>query len=313
MPPSPSFNSHRLPIAPGEHILSAWIRLNLRSGFGHLPFYRVLRYWGLAKRQIRAQRVDESLLDSIAAHIGDVDTRVLSREYAVDDLWSLSLAMDIRPERPTAIGPANTEHRALAFDTGWKLCPECVSDDKARTGYSYWHIEHQLPSVVHCSIHGNSLRSTLSLGHLDSLTLPEHWVDSCPIPRKTSVELQEWSRFVVKVHKIVSKSPQIASIWRKQIPSILSLPDPLRPGHRRLFDPISKTFEAQVGRTVLEHLFKAYRGNWARRPLILWASLFDQAETIRHPVYWLVILFWLRADIFPDPDYENCLPLPAEV
>jgi len=301
-------SSYLLPIEANEHLISAWVRSNLRSGFGHIAFHSVLGYWGLPKRHFRAQRTDDTQLNAIASYLRVVDQQALVKKYTVDSLWLLSTDMDHRIDAPTALVPANSEHTALAFSTAWKLCPRCVAADRNRLGFSYWHRDHQLPSVAHCNLHGADLLSCESLWHLSELTLPGHWGNSSLVPMAYSPELREWSRFVLIVDQMISKVPKIAVKWRSEITDILDLPNPIRPRDQAFFEALFKRFEKDVGSIILKHLFKAYRNNRARRPNILWSTLFDRSKTVRHPVHWLVILFWLRAQLFKNINYEDCLP-----
>jgi transposase len=42
-----------------------------------------------------------------------------------------------------------------------KACPECMVTDRAKHGWSYWHLQHQFPGVWVCPIHGVPLRESL--------------------------------------------------------------------------------------------------------------------------------------------------------
>lgn len=41
-----------------------------------------------------------------------------------------------------------------------RMCTQCIADDLARHGRSYWHRAHQLPAVYHCNIHAAVLLHT---------------------------------------------------------------------------------------------------------------------------------------------------------
>lgn len=295
-------SSYLFPIADHEHLVSAWVRLNLRSGMGYLPFDQVLRKWNLPKRHIQAQRPDEMLLKSVASHIRCIDERRLAYTHTAVALWELSVEMDQRLELTNCLAPARLEHTTLAFNTGWQLCPRCAENDKEQLGYSFWHRNHQLPSVAHCYIHGTELLSCDSLRHMSSLTLPASWHPADLSSMPLSSELQKWSRFVLKVDRILLESPEVVSKWRSEIWLLLGLPKKIRLKDRSLFDDLSTQFEAETGYAVLSHLFKAYRDDRDKRPNILWTTLYDRAKTVRHPVYWLVILFWLRFELNIDVD-----------
>ncbi len=57
-----------------------------------------------------------------------------------------------------------------------KLCPSCVRSDKARFGWSYWHVSHHLPGVTLCPIHSERLRETA----LETRSGTKHWTYALP-------------------------------------------------------------------------------------------------------------------------------------
>lgn len=42
-----------------------------------------------------------------------------------------------------------------------KACPDCMREDRAKFGWTYWHIDHQYPGIWICSKHGKLLRESL--------------------------------------------------------------------------------------------------------------------------------------------------------
>ena len=42
-----------------------------------------------------------------------------------------------------------------------KACPDCLKEDRAKFGWTYWHIDHQYPGIWICSTHGQLLRESL--------------------------------------------------------------------------------------------------------------------------------------------------------
>ena len=60
-------NLTRIAFAHGEHLLSGWIRHNIRVGFSNFPFDRCLGYWELPKQHLKAQRIDGAIVDGILA------------------------------------------------------------------------------------------------------------------------------------------------------------------------------------------------------------------------------------------------------
>jgi hypothetical protein len=63
----------KLSINSDEHLLSAWMRHNLRCGFSHMPFNNCLSYWSLPKQHLKAQRIAGS---SIKAILEQIETKI---------------------------------------------------------------------------------------------------------------------------------------------------------------------------------------------------------------------------------------------
>lgn len=49
--------------------------------------------------------------------------------------------------------PSACYNTMLKFGEKWRWCEECVVEDEKHFGITYWHVLHQIPSVLHCSKH----------------------------------------------------------------------------------------------------------------------------------------------------------------
>lgn len=59
-----------------------------------------------------------------------------------------------------------------------------------------------------------------------------------------------------------------------------------------------KRFDMEVSINILQYLFKFYSQVYKHPPTILGSTLGYKAyATGKHPVYWLVILYWLKNEI----------------
>ncbi len=66
------------------------------------------------------------------------------------------------------------------------LCSACIREDRARHRFSYWHRDHQLPTVHTCVRHGDFLRFVPLRPLMDSL--PEHLEGSSVVTPAASPE-----------------------------------------------------------------------------------------------------------------------------
>ena len=282
-----------------EHMLSGWLRHNIRLGFSNLHFDRCLKYWGLPKQQLKAQRVNglviETILEQIAVdpgtHIGMLNRHTTRR------LWLLGAEEEILRKEEAEWVLANNEKNMFAFQMSWKLCPKCLIKDKKLLGFSYWRREHQLPSVAHCVIHEVELLSHHELDHMKRLIMPDKYHQKRILqPAASSVDLSVWSRFVDTVDKLIQQKPSLPSVWRSIVRDLLDLPSPVQQKHRPLFKELLQRLEDDVGEGLMAYLFRAWRDQRKIRPNILWLTLSGMKthQGIQHPVLWLVIFYWLR-------------------
>lgn len=87
-----------------------------------------------------------------------------------------------------------------------RSCPECIADDRARFGETYWHRAHQLQGVNRCLVHGRPLmRSSCRIAALKKLTSAEvaHFsiVPFATLNDKENIVLKE---IEAKSHKMLS-------------------------------------------------------------------------------------------------------------
>lgn len=297
-----------LKIAQGEHIYSAWVRHNLLTGLAYFPLTRCFDYWDVPPHPIKPQDVLSPQLEAVLARLkpSEVDKEIVRDKHTISTLWRLStdnslsaaevLSLRMRP---------NLEQNAFAYNLGWKLCPQCAEEDVRHYGYSYWYRDHQLPSVTLCFEHKLPLVSCKKLHHLESLLLPSQLVGHSLQPEPHCEALSEWSYFVIAVDRLLQVRPECVIEWKGVIHKKLQIPDSVKNTHKPFFKGLLHQFEKDLGRVLLGHLFKAYKQGLDRRPNILWATLsgMSPSRSLRHPIYWLVILYWLRDYL---PEIEVC-------
>lgn len=86
---------------------------------------------------------------------------------------------------------------------GLNCCPICIQEDKARMGFSYWHICHQIPGVQICHLHGCILHSApMGEGNKDrSLFLPPNSAQTSFQPTRIQVSLAQFANDLFKLSK----------------------------------------------------------------------------------------------------------------
>ncbi|SBS28400.1 hypothetical protein MAQ5080_01083 [Marinomonas aquimarina] len=194
---------------PDEHIYSAVIRYWYKSGdmfltrrhrfkLHDIPFHSFkvkAPLWTDINRVIERYRFSEPDEYLLRLNHTTLPLLLISAEY--EDLYKYVLSGKGYRYREARI---NSDHR-------WRLCPICFQEEQQRIGIAYWHVSHQLPSLMYCTVHNVRLHTHDSLSVLDN-QLPHHVIDiSEPI-----LEAEEWERpwqdFIVKLYDKMKTNPQ---------------------------------------------------------------------------------------------------------
>lgn len=64
--------------------------------------------------------------------------------------WPTSKRVTKNQHSPVENAPFNS---VLKFAGNWRWCAQCAEEDLALVGTSYWHVAHQIPSVIRCYKH----------------------------------------------------------------------------------------------------------------------------------------------------------------
>jgi hypothetical protein len=154
-------------------------------------------------------------------------------------------------------------------------------------------------SVTHCYIHQSKLvTDSKLLLDLRKITLPQ--VYDFDVPTLTDEPLLlEWSDFVLKIYNQLSKYDKLGELLRKRVRKYLLLPDEINTVKGNLvFTSLQNKFDEEVPQELLRHLFLFYSNTYKHPPSVLKSTLgYSTYPKQKHPVYWLIILFWLKDKI----------------
>lgn len=286
---------------PDEHVYSAFIRARCLSGQMHLSTHRFFELNNLKYHWLRSQV-------PLCANLASVmEIMVLDNEqlFGVRLMhtplapWLMSAEEGTLPKELTHTGTrSNVEETPLSVDKRWKFCVACAQEEKGKLGVSYWHSSHQLPGARVCFTHQMPLHSLDELRYLD-FTLPHHWLDKA-LPLALVGDWQRaWQPFIY----IVSDRIKLDIDWPRRVKSevikYLNLEMGVKRSDRPKFEALFETMTQELGQDCLAGLFTAFAPHRQRRPNLLWLTLsgYSQAKGLRHPLYWLVIIFWLRNEL----------------
>lgn len=289
-------------ILPSEHLISLLARSHILSGNKHLHSTASKLNIDVTA-SLKAQEFNNQSLLNITSSCSDLPVqKELILKHTPAALWGLT-TLD---EKSDAWEPAflyqqkeSNQRQLIEFRRSWHFCPDCVLADKDKNGFSYWHVEHQLPGISHCYIHNTRLITcSVVLSDLRKVSIPQqhnHLEEDCV---KQEDFFIEWSQFVYQAFKALQSNPLKAREWKNKVRLYLNPPSKKNILNQHLFEPPLKEFEREVGSELLSFLFKFYKIRPQNTVNILKITLtYYSLNRYSNPIYWLVILFWLRKQI----------------
>jgi hypothetical protein len=289
--------SFHCPIQTNEHIFSWLNRIHLLSGNAKLA--HTLKYLSIENMPFKSCNHNQAflnLVDFFKTKIAD-DASAFDKHSPLA-LWSLSYDFsEYNNWRITNTDIMSSGYGAtqFSFKSNWQYCPFCVQDDIRLHGHSTWHVKHQLPSVSHCYIHQTKLVGNPHLLlDLRKSSLPQIHNFSPPNFEDEAL-LLEWSLFVFTIYDRLNNSPKFGQKLTNRIKRYLSIPDEIKYNDPDIFKSLQEQFDNDVPLNLCRHLFLLYKNNSKKQATILKSTLgYSYYKKYKHPVYWLIILFWLK-------------------
>ena len=292
----------RIPaLLPEEHVYSCFVRGRFLSAQMHLSDKEFFSMNQLPYHWLRSQVPlcgnMNAVLELMSVSLEQqFKLRLLHTPFAP---WLLSLPNDLKPSDLTESNVRNNmEESPFNVDKRWKFCPHCLAEDRTTFGVSYWRSFHQLPGVLICEKHKVALHSHAELRYL-AFKLPHHFLNGSEELVVDADWQHRWQPFIYKLSRHLQANPE----WGRDVPNYikrqLQIEGVIKSTHRPLFNNLFKSMREDVGMACLAGLFTRFARNNGRMPNILWLTLSGRSQNkgIRHPLYWLAILFWLRDEL----------------
>ena len=288
------------PLMPDEHIYSALVRARFVNAEMHISEQSFFAMHALPFHWIRSQTPLCSNLNAVIdLMVSKPEDKFLLRlKHTPFAPWLLSLPDGVNALELTSSGHRNNlEENPYSVDRRWKFCPDCARDERKRLGFAYWHASHQLLGARICPTHQVALHSHDELRYLN-FTLPYHWLDKAS-PLSCETWQVEWQAFIYPLAERIQTEPGFAQRLVVEIKDHLQLAKGIKRSDKPYFDKLSEKMQRELGKDCLVGLFTAYATDKPRKENIPWVALsgYSRAKSIRHPLYWLAILFWLRAQL----------------
>lgn len=297
-------------IFPGEHIYSGLARYHILSGNRTSADTRT--YLGLPQGTLKAQNLfngpGNTVLPNVAEAL-DRDASEMARHHTLEPLFRLCMPQSLSEAReaawrhgrpPVAKKVSSVVAQYLRHDRSWRYCVPCSEEDVREYGVAYWHIEHQIPGLGSCPHHKRPLRGNCKACGSSRSTLNDFELPSalckCPDENEQSKH-PAWDQWLYKTFiKLRDDKQATLETTLQRIRSVWNLPDRITGKYRPRIDALLAETESALGIEMLEDLFEYYasadglfRGR--TRPNFIWATMTNSDYRLRHPLYFLVLLY----------------------
>lgn len=286
------------PLIEGEHLLSWFMRYHILSGRQKIKVS--LASIGVARGRLKSYDFNETFLAVSEFYKENFDKNFCVTDHSPLALWAFSHGSEYfsawKKDNQLQLR-ACFEPNKLAVPASWSYCPICQEEDRDNFGFSFWHLEHQIPGVILCGKHRTLLitdRKVLQV--LGVATLPHAYAYQSEL--KYSDWMLDWNDFVLSIFSMLNSDPSVADKLKQQVDKILDLPESKSLADKKALMEHQKRFDTEVSINILQYLFKFYSQVYKYPPTVLGSTLgYKTYAKGKHPVYWLVILYWLKNEI----------------
>ncbi|NRA15578.1 MAG: TniQ family protein [Oceanospirillaceae bacterium] len=139
----------------GEHIHSVLARFHVLEG--KTDFNKTIREFLPTDKLLNNKKVWRKNFEIIWSKYQGI----LARDQLVNEHTSFSYDSKFLPEDVVTkvfLGSIDgsiwySGLKNLYYSDVWRWCPDCVDEDVAKYGMRFWHVIHQVPSIISCSKH----------------------------------------------------------------------------------------------------------------------------------------------------------------
>lgn len=143
----------------GEHVNGVLARYCVWEG--HTAFRKLIRSVTTKDIQLNNKYFWRENFEAIWRLYGGI----LSREQLLASHTAFLFNSIFLPEEILQTITRGPLHKSLSFNgvknikynNVWRWCSKCIEEDKLKVGSRYWHVVHQIPTILRCPIHGAKL------------------------------------------------------------------------------------------------------------------------------------------------------------
>ena len=295
----------------GEHMYSWLVRLYRLSGFPSFTAFQTSI--GLNSRFLKSQEVfGDTMLKCVHLLPGNNVENLLSHSSLA--IWRLSLpdldSHQFNKNQDSLVHQLHmNEQLIFNFDTSWHSCSSCRIENMRDYGTTYWHAQHQLPSVYTCLTHSTILdRASTPIKNLFTSVLPHDVEKWHPCVNSVPQTLTQWQAFFVNTYFACTTNNQYASELRRKLEKRLGLCNKSIANRKKICHDLIPSFECSLGDDILNYLFRDHaKPNLRGETNILISFLANSYKSVgvRNPVYWIAVAYWLKDEINLETYDEN--------
>lgn len=289
-------------ILPGEHYVSWFVR---KSQFQAYPDFRLfLSNNTVSSSNLKTYEVIHPLILSFLQQLPQKDSAL--EEHTLIPLWQLSVGKILEQQELIEgdfldLHHSNNEKTLFQFDRSWHSCPNCREEDIQRFGTSYWHTEHQVPSVYKCYKHNVVLeKAKYPIADLISGLLPHQVKSWVRLISLESEQLEHWQTFVRRFHNEMINRPSSLVNLRYKIQKLLGIEKSFHYHGNDHTDQLTVKLEDELSSELLSYLYTDYaRPSKKGKPKII-RNLFKgiNPHKVRSPINWILLGYWLCPEEF---------------
>lgn len=283
---------------PGEHLYSWLVRLHKLSGSAEfLSFQKTLDF---QDRFLHSHKLFSESSEFLVQRLNNRDKALY--EHTITPLWQISIGNLLSDNfSPLDTFSHMNEQLLFNFDTSWHSCKKCRNEDLEQYGASYWHVQHQLPSVFECYKHHTILESANEpVKNLFTCQLPHDIEAWCPLIISPSAELRRWQSFLFGILELSKhESVELANLHLK-ITDALFLNETKTSKRKAICQKLNPHFVATLGDELIQFLFRGYSRSQQRSNINVLTSMFAKTYQIqgeRNPIFWVALAYWLKDEL----------------
>ncbi|MEZ9140521.1 MULTISPECIES: TniQ family protein [unclassified Shewanella] len=145
-------------LMPNEHVLGPLARQHLYSSYKRLK--DSLRFITCDRKALRVSNIWRKAYEDVYRYWGDGQgLEKFAQQHTLINYYQPFLTQPLKEIISSSIEIRPPSSRVVGYTDNWRYCIECAVEDIEVNATPYFHIEHQIPGITHCSKHKLPLKT----------------------------------------------------------------------------------------------------------------------------------------------------------